>query len=185
MADTSIAIWDTAAWQTLIDAEVAKAIPADLARLWDDLSGDATTGLRATRLLAAAGDKGIALLKSKVTTRQPPAADRMAKLIADLDSQRFGEREKAEADLRDMGPQAEPYLRKALKANPSAEVTKRLEALLAALVARKLSPGEIRELRAVQALVWQGTATARELLAEWAKGDPAATLTRAARGVGP
>jgi RNA polymerase sigma factor (sigma-70 family) len=184
LADTSIAIWDTAPWRNMIDAEVAKKIPANLSKLWDDLSGDAPTGLRAARLLAAAGDKGVALLKSKVTTREAPAADRMAKLIADLDSQRFGERERAEADLRDLGPQAEPYLQKALKASPSAEATKRLEALQAALAARKLSPAEVRELRAVQAMEWQGTAAARELLAEWAKGDPAATLTRAAKGTG-
>jgi WD40 repeat protein len=181
LADTSVAVWDTAPWKTAIDAEVAKAVPADLGRLWDDLSSDAPTGLRAARLLAAAGDKGIALLKANVTARQAPSADQMAKLISDLDSVKFAVREKAEADLRDLGPQAEPFLRKALKASPSAEATKRLEALLAALAARKLSPSEVRELRAVQALEWQGTPAARELLADWAKGDPAASLSRAAK----
>jgi hypothetical protein len=61
---------------------------------------------------------------------------------------------------------------------------KRLEALLTALAARKLSPAEVREMRAVLALEWQGTRAARELLADWAKGDPAAALTRAARRIG-
>src|SRR6185436_12446506 len=130
LADTSIAVWDTASWRTAIDAAVAKAVPADLARLWDDLAADAPTGLRAARLLAAAGDKGIALLKGKLPARSAPAADRMDRLIADLDSPRFGAREKAEADLRDLGPQAEPFLHRALKANPSAEAAKRLEAVL-------------------------------------------------------
>lgn len=181
LADTSVAVWDTAAWQAAIDAEVAKAVPADLGRLWDDLCGDASTGLRAARLLTAAGDRGIALLKNKLAARQAPAADRMAKLIADLDSPRFGVREKAEADLRDLGPQSEPFLQRALKANPSAEAAKRLEALLTALAARKLSTAEVRELRAVQALQWQGTPAARELLADWGQGDPAATLTRGAK----
>jgi len=184
LADTSVAVWDTAPWRTAIDAAIAKAVPADLGRLWDELAGDAQSGLRAARLLAAAGDRGVALLKTKLSARQAPAADRMTRLIADLDSPRFGVREKAEADLRDLGPQAEPFLQRALKASPSAEVVKRIEALLTALAAHKLSPAELRELRAVEALAWQDSPAARELLAQWAKGDPAATLTRAAERTG-
>ncbi|HKB00565.1 MAG TPA: sigma-70 family RNA polymerase sigma factor [Gemmataceae bacterium] len=181
LADTSVAVWDTAPWKTAVDAAVAKAVPTNLGPLWEELAADAPTGLRAARLLAAAGDKGVALLKSKLSARQAPAADRVARLIGDLDSAKFGVREKAEADLRDLGPQAEPFLQRALKANPSAEAAKRLEAVLAALAAHRLSPAEVRELRAVQALEWQGTPAAHELLAEWAKGDPAATLTRGAK----
>lgn len=184
LADTSVAVWDTAAWRETIDAGVAKAVPADLPRLWDDLGADAQTGLRAARLLAAAGDRGVALLKSRLSARQAPAADRVARLIADLDSPRFGLREKAQADLGDLGPPAEPFLRRALKADPSAEAAKRIEALLAGLATHKPSPAEVREIRAVQALAWQETPAARELLAEWAKGDPAAALTRAAKGAG-
>jgi RNA polymerase sigma factor (sigma-70 family) len=184
LADTSVAVWDTAPWQTAIDAAVTKIVPVDLGPLWDDLAGDAPTGLRAARLLAAAGDKGVALLKSKLSARQAPAADHMARLIADLDSPRFAVREKAEADLRNLGPQAEPFLQRALMAKPSAEAAKRIESLLTALAARKLSPAEVRDLRAVQALEWQGTPAARALLAEWAKGDPTAALTRAAQAVG-
>jgi hypothetical protein len=93
-------------------------------------------------------------------------------------------REKAEADLRDLGVQAEPFLQRALKTSPSAEAAKRLEAVLAGLAAHKLSPAEAREVRAVQVLEWQGTPKARELLAEWARGDPAAVLTRAAAAAG-
>ena len=32
LADTSVAIWDTAPWTAAIDAQVAKAVPADLGR---------------------------------------------------------------------------------------------------------------------------------------------------------
>jgi hypothetical protein len=108
----------------------------------------------------------------------------MKQLLADLDSPRFAVREKAEADLRDLSTQAEPHLRRALKAGPSAEMVKRIETLLAAIAAGKLSPAELREVRAVQALSWMDAAVARELLAGWAKGDAAAGLTRAARATG-
>lgn len=183
LADTSLTIWETAPWRTAIEAAIAKEIPENLDRLWDDLLGDAATGLRAARLLAAAGDKGIALVKSKLQARQSPAAEKMAKLIADLDSARFGVREKAEADLRDLGPQAEPFLQRAIKMRPSAEAAKRIEALLSAITARKLSAAEVREIRAVRTLEWIDTSAAKELLANWSKGDPSAALTRAAKGM--
>ena len=184
LADASVAIWDTAPWRAEIDAQLANAVRADLAPLWTDLAGDSATGLRAARLLSAAGDKGVALLKAKATARPAPDEARMKQLLADLDSPRFAVREKAEADLRDLSGQAEPHLRRALKAGPSAEMDKRIETLLAAIATGKLSPAELREVRAAQALAWMDTPAARELLAEWARGDPAAGLTRAARAAG-
>jgi hypothetical protein len=184
LADASVAIWDTTAWRARIDEELAKAVPADLDKLWADLSGDAAAGLKAARLLSAGGDKAVVLLKAKLTARPAPDETRMARLLADLDSPRFAVRERAEADLRDLSTQAEAHLRRALKGGPSAETVKRIESLLAAIAAGKLSPAELREVRAVQALAWMDTPTARELLAEWAKGDPAAGLTQAARAAG-
>jgi hypothetical protein len=184
LADSSVAIWDTAPWRAETDVHLANAVPADLDKLWADLSGDAAAGLKAARLLSAAGDRGVALLKARVAARPAPDEARMKQLLADLDSPRFAVREKAEADLRDLSAQAEPYLRRALKGGPSAEMVKRIETLLAAITAGKLSPAELREVRAVQALAWMDTPAAREVLAEWAKGDPAAGLTRAARAAG-
>jgi RNA polymerase sigma factor (sigma-70 family) len=181
LADTSVVILDTAPWRAEIDKRIAKQVPADVGPLWDDLTGDAPKALRAARLLSAAGDKGVDLLQSNVKARPIPDAKAMRKLIADLDSPRFAVREKAEGVLRELSAQAEPFLKRAQNAGPSPEAGKRLESLLKEIAAHKFSPGELREVRAVQALNWMGTAAARALLAEWAKGDPAATLTRAAR----
>jgi hypothetical protein len=182
LADTSIVVWETAPWVAAADAAVARVVPADLGPLWDKLAGDAVTSLRAARLLAAAGDRGVAFLKGKVSVIQPPSADRVKGLIADLDSSRFAAREQAEADLREFGSLAEVHLRAARKAGPSAEASKRIDNLLAAIAAYKLTSGQLRELRGVQALRWQDSPASRALLGEWAKGDPAATLTRAVMG---
>jgi RNA polymerase sigma factor (sigma-70 family) len=185
LSDTSVVIWDTAPWRAEIGRRIAKEVPADLNPLWDDLGGDAAKALRAARLLSAGDDKAVELLKAKVTARPAPAAERVKQLIADLDSPKFATREKAEGELRDLSVQAEPFLKRAQQARPSAEAAKRIESLLNEVAAHKLSPVELREVRAVQVLDWLGTPAARALLAEWAKGDPAATLTRAAKAPSP
>jgi hypothetical protein len=101
-------------------------------------------------------------------------------LLADLDSERFAARDKAEKALRDLAMQAEPSLRKALQANPAAEPRQRIEKLLKEIASRNLTANECREERAVQALKWMNSDAARRLLSKWAMGDPNATLTRAA-----
>jgi RNA polymerase sigma factor (sigma-70 family) len=181
LSDTLVVIWDTTPWRAEIDKRLAKEIPTDLGPLWDDLSGDAVKGLRAARLLSVAVDKAVNLLKAKVTARPAPDAERVKQLVADLDSPKFAAREKAEGELRDLSVQAEPFLKKARQASPSAEAAKRIDSLLNEIATHKLSPAELREVRAVQALQWMGTPAARALLDQWAKGDPAASRTRAAK----
>ena len=139
------------------------------------------TGLRAARLLSAAGDKAIAFLGEKVAASKAPDEARTKQWIADLDAPLFASREKAEKDLRSLSGQAESHLRKQLHSNPSLEVKRRIESLLRDIEARKLTTAEVREVRAVQALEWMNTEAARRLLAKWAEGDPNATLTKAAR----
>ncbi len=62
-------------------------------------------------------------------------AERIARLIAELDHDDFAVREQASAALRQIGPPAEAALRKALAESPSAEVRRRARALLRDLVA--------------------------------------------------
>jgi WD40 repeat protein len=180
LADASVVIWDATLWRKQVDRRLAGSVPADLTPLWNDLGKDAATGLRAARLLAVAGDRAVALLGGKVEAMKAPDAGLIKRLIADLDAPEFATREKAEKDLRDIAGPAEPYLRKESRANPSAEAGRRIERLLRAAEDGQLTAAEVRELRSVQALAWMDTEGARTLLAKWAKGDPAATLTKAA-----
>jgi hypothetical protein len=53
-------------------------------------------------------------------------AKRMAKLLADLDSDRFEERAKATRDLEALGESAEAALRQTLASEPSADAPARL-----------------------------------------------------------
>jgi RNA polymerase sigma factor (sigma-70 family) len=181
-ADASVVVWDTQPWRAAIHAALAKAVPADLTALWADLGKDPATGLRAARLLGAAGDRGVKFLSEKVARKVAPDAARVRAWIADLDAPRFATRETAERELRGLSGSAETLVREALAGRPTAEVKERLTKVLATIEAREPSPEEVRDLRAVRAVRWADTAAARTLLAEWAKGDPDAPLTRAAAG---
>jgi RNA polymerase sigma factor (sigma-70 family) len=184
LSDASVVVWDATPWRNLVGERVGAAVPADLAPLWDDLGKDAATGLRAARLLAAAGDRAVLLLGARIEARKAPDEAVIRQRIADLDSPVFATREQAEKDLRDMAGSAEAQLRKASGDKPSPEAGRRIERLLTAIEAGQLSAPEIREVRAVQALAWMDSDAARALLANWARGDPSATLTRAAAAAG-
>jgi WD40 repeat protein len=180
LSDASVVVWDAAPWRKRIGERIAAEVPADLAPLWGDLGKDAATGLRAARLLAAAGDRAVALLGGKIESKKAPDPAPVKRLIADLDAPVFATREKSEKALREMGGTAEEHLRAELRADPPLEVRRRVEGLLRAIHTRQLTAAEVREVRAAQALGWANTTAARDLLAKWAQGDPAATLTRAA-----
>jgi RNA polymerase sigma factor (sigma-70 family) len=179
LADASVVVWDATSWRDLVNERVRGEVPADLGPLWDDLGKDAAAGLRAARLLAAAGDRAVAFLGARVAARKAPDEAVVRRLIADLDAPAFATREQAEKDLRDLAGSAEAPLRQELRAKPSPEARRRIERLLAAVETRQLTAAEVREVRAVQALAWTDAA-ARPLLAKWAQGDPSAALTRAA-----
>ena len=97
-------------------------------------------------------------------------------MLTELDSESFEAREKAEQELARFGDKAEPALRAALEAQPSPEVRKRVEGLLARLnEPPQLSPLVVEKLRAVRVLEQVGTPAARAVLAQLADGfeDPA------------
>jgi RNA polymerase sigma factor (sigma-70 family) len=182
LADTTVMIFDTAPWRQQIEEQIAKAMPVESSGLWDELAGDTATALRAARLLQKAGDeKAIALLEAKIEAKKAPAEETVKQLIADLDAVTFVSREMAEKTLRKLSTQVEAHLRKALMANPTAEPKQRIEKLLNEIAARMLTSDERRELLAVEMLTSMKTDNSRRLLAKWAKGDPNAKLTKAAR----
>ena len=106
-------------------------------------------------------------------------AKRTAKLIAELDSNRFAVRDRAARDLEKLGEAAVPALREAVAGNPSVEMRQRIEAL--ARRADSLSADRLRSLRSVEALEYSGTSDARAILEKLAGGLAEARLTREAK----
>src|SRR5207237_6802452 len=97
----------------------------------------------------------------------PAPPEKIAKLVAALDSERFADRQQAAQALEDLGASAEAALRKALEHNPALEVRQRITQLL-----DKRGEEAIRLLRAVEALEYTATPEAQQVLIALAKEAP-------------
>ena len=151
---------------------------ADLARLWDDLAnGDAAVGDRAVWALAAGPAEAVAFLNGRLPRAGKKGGDRASagRLIAQLDDDDFGQRQKAARELERLGQAAVPALRAALGRKPSPEVRRRIERLLARHEGHSvlLPPGDtLRAARAIHVLELIGTPEARKVLEELSTGLP-------------
>jgi RNA polymerase sigma factor (sigma-70 family) len=175
--DTTVLVWDLGGHAGALSAD-------ELHARWDDLRGDdAPRAYRAVRQLASAPAAAVGLLREHVKPIAPADEQRVAALIAALDSNDFTVRQKAGADLEQLGDLCAGACRKALAGRPALEVRRRLEALLdkQAAAARHPSPERRRGLRALEILELVGTDDARRLLATLASGAPGAWLTEEAR----
>jgi WD40 repeat protein len=146
-------------------------------RLWEDLAGDAIQADRAYWTLVAAGNEAVTLIGKHLLPASPPKSPSIKRLLTDLDSESYEVRDKAEEWLRRMGAKAEPALRAALEAKPSAEVVKRVEGLLERLQEKpQLLPSlAVQQLRAVRVLEQVATPEAKAVLEQMAENseDPA------------
>jgi RNA polymerase sigma factor (sigma-70 family) len=180
--DTTVLEWDLAppGWDS---GRSGAILPPEADRLWADLaSSDAPVAYRAFWRLATATD-AVAVLKSRLRpARTGEHAERIRRLIADLDHDQFAVRETATRDLAALGSRAEPALRHALSRAESPEVRSRVKAILERLSPDlQITSDDRRRTRAVEALERLATPEARQLLTELAQGDSFARLTQEAK----
>jgi RNA polymerase sigma factor (sigma-70 family) len=180
-ADTTVVVWD-------VTGRPAGPRPGplsaeELRKRWDDLAADdAGRAWRAVGRLAAAPAKAVPFLRDKLRPAAPsPEHDQLARLIADLASERYEVRKKAAEQLRALRQRAEPALREAARGRLEPEARKRVEELLGELEEAVVQPEELRQLRGIEVLEHSGTAEARQLLEAMAAGAPQARLTQDAR----
>lgn len=124
----------------------------------------------------------IPFLRGRLQPATAPDAKRLSRLLADLDSDAFPVRSRAQAELEKLGEAAEPALQKAAEQPSSAEVARVVKGLLAKLKAERLhpSPDMVRLLRAVEVVEHAGTAEARDLLQILVREEARSRLTREA-----
>jgi WD40 repeat protein len=178
LSDSTLLIWDAGP----PERAPAEKLGADgLAKAWADLAGtDGPHSFRARWALAAAAAEALPLLKEHLRPARATDAQRLRQLLADLDSDQFEVRQKAQA-LEGLSDLDRPALRQALANKPTPEVRRRVEAVLERLREPITQPGALRSLRAVAVLEDIGTPPARHLLEELAAGAPEARLTREAK----
>jgi hypothetical protein len=176
-------VWDVAGLGS--PGEAVKLDAAQLPNLWADLAAaDAAKALTAERTLSAATPKLVVpMLKDNLKPAPTDDAElqRLARLLADLDSAQFKVREQATRALGSGGLTAAAALKHALKEDRAVEFRRRAEALLTKLEENAAPTAEQRrQQRAITVLEILGSPEARQLLDELAKGAPQAWLTQEA-----
>jgi hypothetical protein len=126
--DSTLLVWDVnmppAASGDELGAEGA-------AKAWADLAtADASPAFRARKKLASAPDDAIDLLRKHLHPAQPADPRCLRRLLAELESEQFAMREKAQKELETLGELAEPALRQTLAKKPTLEVRRRVQAVL-------------------------------------------------------
>jgi hypothetical protein len=177
-SDTTALLWDVRHWAGRPERLSMK----ELETLWEALAGeDASYAYRAVTSLAAAPRDAIPFLEQHLEPPPPPDLHRIARLIGKLDDDDFRVREKATAELEKLREDAEGSLRGALTTPASAEVRRRVEAVLSRLSAQDPAPERLRMIRAVEVLELAGTAEARRFLEVLARAPEALALTQQAK----
>lgn len=180
--DEHVYLWDLSGLR-LEQARQGKNLgAAELDKLWADLAGDdAATAYRRIEALAATPRQAVPYLKERLRPAVPAELEPARRLIADLDSNSFEAREQATRKLESLGESAELALQQALDGKPPLEVLRRIERLLAKIAQRVATPEQLRVLRAIAVLEWQGTAEARQVLANLAEGVSGAWTAQEAK----
>jgi hypothetical protein len=170
-ADNKVYLWNVAT------RELGKGPPVELSdeemmRLWGNLaSSNFDQADAAWRKLAHGGDKAVQFLHKQVMPIAAPPVDmtHVAKLLTDLNDDRYAVRAKASKELLETGDIVIVPLQKLLAKPPSGEAEHRAQLILRKLKDPVLTPDRLRALEAIELLEQVKTAEARRLLEEIAR----------------
>jgi WD40 repeat protein len=180
-ADTTALIWDLTGRLEAAGTRAKPRSQESVKAQWDSLAvSDAAAAYRAVQVLVADPERSIPYLAGRLRPQMAVEKERLARLISELDSDHFNVRERAMAELQQLGDLVMPALKAALVGQPSAEKRHRMERLLEQQVRERWSPsGErLRTLRALEVLERAATPEARRVLEALTAGAPQAWLTR-------
>jgi hypothetical protein len=178
-ADGRVRLWDIdGLWKKLPEYE---QLPAErLEHLWRELAKPLLEDNAAVYQLLAVPEQTVPFFAAKLKPAGQPEAEQLARLIRDLDSPRFAERESATRKLEALHWLCRPALEQALAQQPGLETRRRIEKLLERMQ-RIHDPDGTRQWRAVGIVSSVRTPPALRLLESWAKGAPGAYLTQEAQ----
>jgi RNA polymerase sigma factor (sigma-70 family) len=177
--DSMVLIWDLAL--ALNATPLAQQPQTALDTWWDDLGGtDAARAYTAIARLAAAPAGSVPFLHKRLKPAPATELQEIRQCIADLGSDEFTVRDKANQRLKVFGPSAATLLGEALQENLPLETRRRVQQLLDSPDSRASVGEPLRTLRALTVLEQAGAPDARRLLQELAGGAPGAWLTQQA-----
>ncbi len=154
---------------------------AEMEILIQDLHGkDQVRAVQAIQALTRTPRQTMTQLKKLLRPIAPAPADRVEKLVTDLDSNRFATREKAHRELQVYGDRARATLKLVLKRPLNLEVQRRVKGLLERLD-KEDTPEVAFQRRAVEVLEKIAAREARAFLQRLSSGVAEARLTRNAQ----
>jgi hypothetical protein len=148
---------------------------------WDDLLS--SNGRRVHAAIWSSvrrSSAAVTFLRHEVRPVPSVDANRLARLLDELDSSSFQTRQQATRELAKVGEATEQPLTRLVNGSPSLEVASRAKNLLKELRLKNASPEKMRTLRAIETLEYMGTPDAGKLLQELSQGAPGARTTREA-----
>ena len=170
-------VWDMTL-PALGGAPDGKPTDARLAEAWERLtSSDAPPAYTGMAVLAGAPEKAVPLLREKLRAAALPTEADLDRVVRQLDDDALDDRDKASAELERFGPNAVAGVKARLSRATSLEVRGRLTRFLDRYDGVNPSPYQLRSVRGVAVLDSIGTAEARALLADLAKGPADDRLT--------
>jgi WD40 repeat protein len=172
-------------WATSPAAAAGRAplAEAGLDAEWEKLGRtDAVAAFRAMSRMAGDPAATVGYLRRKLSPAKPPGAKALDEVFAGLEAAQADDREKASEALDDLGRAAVEAARARLKETKAEDARARLARFLERQEHEELITEELRAVRAVELLESIGGGEGRTLMADLAKGAPAAWLTTEAAG---
>ncbi|HEV3145040.1 MAG TPA: WD40 repeat domain-containing protein [Gemmataceae bacterium] len=175
--DCQMCVWNLSG-RTLVMKPASSMANEKIDASWAALLGsDGVAAFQAIESLASSPEQSLKLIRERVQSPSAPDIQRISLLIADTHSNRYAVRQKATAELEQIGEEAEPQLIQAMVNPPSQETRRRAEVLLAKLETGKLTGETLRSVRALEVLERIGTPEARQIVQSIAAGPSEARLT--------
>lgn len=165
--DATVLLWDVGRPVPSPTGQLKADDPASLKameRCWDDLAdADPTIALRASRLLLAAPDRALALIRERLQSAPTRDIADLPKLIEALTGDGKAS-EKAAETLKDYGVKAAPALFEALRKKPGRDMQRRIELTLEAIGEFPISPSDLRRSRSIRLLEQLASPEAERIL---------------------
>jgi RNA polymerase sigma factor (sigma-70 family) len=180
--DTTTVVWGATLPTSVEAADAGQLDDRTLAGLWADLNGgNAAKAFDALRALLRHPGQAATLAGKTLKPAATPDPERVAKLLDDLNSNRFDVRQKATRELEAFGDVVGPELARRLDSDLPLEVRQRLESLRKRIAQAPTRGSLVGELRVIELLELLATPQSRGVLEGVARGAPGARLTAEAR----
>jgi hypothetical protein len=168
-------VWNVSQLRKAPPAKLPALSDGELEDLWNELNeADAFHSYRALRYFTADPKRALALFRSRVKPAPAGDADKIDKLVADLQNANPAVRRKAMGELRKHGEAAYGALS---RLNDGGRAMQSVQILLNKLEAQANTPDRVRSLKAVAILERIGGADAKELVEKLAGGAAGVPLT--------